>query len=379
MRVALVNYHYDRIYSTPEALLTRYATLTGWAHALRRAGAERVIVAQSYRENTDLTLDAVPYVLRSRRSLLHEAVAAERPDVVHVNGLMFARPAAALQRRLGPATTLVFQHHAEAVPRSKPGQWRLRTGLKLADGFLFTAAAQAAPWRESGLISADQPIAEVLESGTDVPNMSREEARARSGVTGHPAVLWVGRLNANKDPMTVLEGFRRALPALPTARLTMIYYDRPDLLNEVRWSLGRYPELAARVDLISAVPHQDMPTFLSAADLFSLGSHREGSGYALMEAVRCGLVPVVTDIPSFRVLTDDGRLGVLWRAGDPDAYASALRRAAEGDFVGRRTAIRQYAAKHVSWLAVGLAAMQAYRAASNSPERDSRTAPRAYA
>jgi glycosyltransferase involved in cell wall biosynthesis len=363
MRVVIVNYHDDRIFSTPEALLTRYVTLTGWADALRRAGAEHVTVAQSYRENVDLLRGDVRYVLRSRRSLLHDAIAHERPDVVHVNGLIYARFAVALRRQLRPTTAVVFQHHAETVPRSKPGRWRLRAGLKLTDAFLFTAAAQAAPWRASGLINADQLIAEVLESGTDMPCIAREEARARSGVTGHPAVLWVGRLNRNKDPLTVLEGFRRALGDLPDARLTMIYYEQAELLDEVRWALAGHPELAAKVDLVSTVPHGEMPAFFSAADLFSLGSHREGSGYALMEALRSGVIPVVTDIPSFRALTNDGRLGHLWCVGDPEAYAHALQRAAKTDFMSRRAAIRQYAAKHVSWSAVGTAALHAYEAA----------------
>ena len=34
-----------------------------------------------------------------------------------------------------------------------------------------------------------------------------DAARRLSGVTGDPAVLWVGRLNANKDPLCAVEGF----------------------------------------------------------------------------------------------------------------------------------------------------------------------------
>ena len=51
---------------------------------------------------------------------------------------------------------------------------------------------------------------------------------------------------------------------------------------------------------------------MRAADLFVLGSHREGSGYSLIEALACGLPPIVTDIPSFRSLTGAGVVGALW-------------------------------------------------------------------
>jgi glycosyltransferase involved in cell wall biosynthesis len=38
----------------------------------------------------------------------------------------------------------------------------------------------------------------------------------------------------------------------------------------------------------------------------------------------CGVVPIVTDIPTFRLITDGGCSAVLWRAGDPSSLAAAL-------------------------------------------------------
>ena len=64
---------------------------------------------------------------------------------------------------------------------------------------------------------------------------------------------------------------------------------------------------------------------MRAADVFVLGSHREGSGYSLIEALACGLPPVVTDIPSFRSLTAAGAVGALWPCGDARALGDADR------------------------------------------------------
>ena len=47
-------------------------------------------------------------------------------------------------------------------------------------------------------------IADVMEASTTLAAIPRDEARRSSGVEGSPAMLWVGRLNANKDPLTVL-------------------------------------------------------------------------------------------------------------------------------------------------------------------------------
>ena len=63
---------------------------------------------------------------------------------------------------------------------------------------------------------------------------------------------------------------------------------------------------------------------MQAADLFVLGSHQEGSGYSVIEALACGLPPIVTDIPSFRSLTGEGAVGALWPCGDSRALCEAL-------------------------------------------------------
>ena len=58
---------------------------------------------------------------------------------------------------------------------------------------------------------------------------------------------------------------------------------------------------------------------MRAADLFVLGSHREGGSSALVEAMATGRTPVVTDIPSSRALTGNGAVGELWPCGDSRA------------------------------------------------------------
>ena len=141
----------------------------------------------------------------------------------------------------------------------------------------------------------------VPESSTGLRPGPRGQAREASGVDGDPAVLWVGRLDENKDPLTVLDGFERLLRMKPGARLTMVYGEEA-LAGDVGRRLDRSPVLASAVRLAGRVPHDRMPAFYGAADLFVLGSHHEGSGYALIEALACGVVPAVTDIPPFRAL-----------------------------------------------------------------------------
>ena len=101
-----------------------------------------------------------------------------------------------------------------------------------------------------------------------------------------------------------------------------------------------------------------MSSFYSAADVFVAGSHHEGSGYALMEALACGAVPVVTDIPTFRLLTADGTLGALWSPGDAGDCARALVAAGRRNLTAERERVADHFACELSWDAVGRRAVE---------------------
>ena len=81
--------------------------------------------------------------------------------------------------------------------------------------------------------------------------------------------------------------------------------------------------------------------WFSAADGYVSGSHREGSGFALIESMSCGCVPIVTDIPSFRKIS--GKYGFLWRPGDAESLCAALDNAYRRIGAGTRADIIQFA------------------------------------
>jgi glycosyltransferase involved in cell wall biosynthesis len=359
-----VNYAFDKGLTDPDALLDRYFTLTGWSEALAGAGAGTVTVVQRFHRNAEIRRNGVDYLFRAGR--LAGGVAARRPDVAHVHGLAFPVQVWRLRRALDPRTAMVIQSHADGGAIGRAPALRLlgRLARRSADAFLFAADEHAAVWREAGFIAADQPVYCVMPASSTLQPMARAVAAELSGLRGSPAVLWVGRLNANKDPLTVLEGFARAAAALPEAVLTMIYSES-DLLGAVRDRL-LLPDLAGRVRLVGPVPHDRMAAFFSAADIFIAGSHHEGSGYSLMEACACGAVPVVTNIPSFRVLTGNGSIGALWEPGDADGCARALLDVAQRDLGAERERLAGHFARELSWDAVGTRALAIY---SNVLER----------
>jgi glycosyltransferase involved in cell wall biosynthesis len=214
----------------------------------------------------------------------------------------------------------------------------------------------------------------VLEGSTGMTPMDRHIARIRTGVHGSPAVLWVGRLDANKDPLTVLAGFARALEEFPDATLTMVF-GASALLADVTRCIENSVRLRARVRLIGELPHAELATWYSAADLFVLGSQIEAAGYALIEACACGTVPVVTDIAPFRAITGDGAIGHHWRVGDGDACSRALCAAAASAGEEDRRRVRERFASHLSWRAVGQRARAIYEAVCSSRRQPGRPTP----
>jgi glycosyltransferase involved in cell wall biosynthesis len=370
-RIAQVNAAYDTRAAHALDLLDRYPTLREWSEALQAAGARVTTVqrfqhaARHIRLGADYVFvrDGLPAVLpwwRASRDVVH-AVRDARPDVVHVNGLQFPALVRALRAGLDRHLPIVVQDHASRAPARRVAfdpvlRWYWRRGLAAADAWSFTALPQATPWRAAGILG-DQEVLEILEASTSIVPIARDEARRATGMRGSPAIVWVGRLTANKDPMTVLDGLERALPELPESRVCFVYAEG-DLEDRVDARVQGSSILRGRVDLIGRVPPDRMAAIFSAADVYVSGSHREGSGYALLEAIRCGLAPAVTDIPSFRAIA--GPHGFFWTPGDPVSCAEAVRRAADAAWSGRMERLSHFTSE-LSWSAVAARTLAAYR------------------
>jgi len=314
LRVLYLNYSYERTLLEPEDLLSRYVTVSGTAEALAALGVE-ITVLQRFGRDARFERNGVTYLFHADRlsprlgrfeipRRLHRVANQLAPTLVHANGLTFPLQLRALHSALPDRTKLIVQDHAGAPSR------RLRVlhrwCLRPVDAFLFMTRDHARPWLDADVISARQPVYEITEGSTHFRRVDRAPR-------DEPVALWVGRLIPLKDPLTVVRGF---LSVAPGARLLMVYAD-----DALRSAIPDHPAIT----FLGARPHAELEAIYNSADYFVLGSHREGSGYALLESMACGLVPVVSDIPSFRRIV--GTSGELFTPGDADSFAAALRRA----------------------------------------------------
>jgi len=365
LRVAQINCIIDEQDREPAELLQAWSTMALVAEAAAGAGAE-VHVVQSSRTPRSYRAGGVDYrfVPEVRLStgfgpgLMPWRLAAEirriRPDVVHFHGL--ETPVHLRAASYCSAPVLVQDHASRPSRRAK---WARRWSLGRVTACAFTSAEQAEPFARAGQLPTHVRVFDIPESSSRFTPGDRQEARAQTGVFGDPALLWVGHLDANKDPLTILRAVVLALEELPELQLWCAF-GHTDLLPEVPALLQQHPQLAGHVHLLGQVPHETVETLCRACDMFVLGSHREGSGYALLEALACGLVPVVSDIPSFRSLTGAGAVGSLAAPGDVAGFAAGIIAQARALGSGSRAAVLAYFDAHLSPAALGRRLVRAY-------------------
>ena len=359
MRVVYLNCLRAPTDRTAEAALTLWPTLEQIPAALSQAGLH-VEVVQAARRAAVLRRGGVTFRFTPGGPRgVAEAVSACRPDVVHQQSFYFGLHAWVAHRRL-PRTPLLVQDHGGRPPRG----WRRIAAVwaaRTVEGAAFTAREQAQPYVRSGMLRRETPVFEVLESSTNFTPGDQRAARVASGLYGDPCFLWVGWLDPNKDPLTVLAAFSSARRDLPDPQLWMCYTAAP-LLPDVQRRLESDPELAGRVHLVGALPHYQIEVLCRAADFFVLGSHAEGSGYAVLEALACGTPPLVTDIPSFRRITARGQVGALSTPGDVEGMAHAMVAWSRAERAELRRAARTRFERALSFSVVASELRTAYEA-----------------
>jgi len=341
MKVVDVSFFYDENVAIEEQLLQQHYTTVGWAEALQRKGVEVIVVKRFHKDSLFQKNNVKYHFIKDRfggilkpwqvPGKVFKQIAASDADVVQLHNFSLSIQNRLLGRFVGKKVAVVIQHHGGPLPTGIRKSFHdvLNKG---ADGFFFTTTEQGKQWFTNKRVQSK--IMPVMEGSTFFDYASRDTkrtfeyadrtiARKKTKIEGNPVFLWVGRLDKNKDPLAVISGFEILLKNYDGAALYMIYNDAK-LLNEVQARIGDSETLKNKIHLLGEIPHPEIENYYNSADYFVLGSHYEGSGYALSEALRCGCVPIITNIPSFYMMTNNGQLGALWQPGNVTSFTEAV-------------------------------------------------------
>jgi glycosyltransferase involved in cell wall biosynthesis len=159
-------------------------------------------------------------------------------------------------------------------------------------------------------------------------------------------VAFVGRAIRWKGFPYLSEAMARILARYPASKLGL--FGTGGTVEEV---LSAFPDaLRHRITVIPYYNNDDLPQLLADYQIFAFPSLSEGFGIAPLEAMACGLVPVVSDIPGPREYMRDGENGVVVPVSDARALEDAI--AALGHDRARWLALRRGAlatALQYSW------------------------------
>ena len=264
-----------------------------------------------------------------------------KPDVVHFHRLAQGSSLYLLQRLRGEdGPAIVAQYHGGRLTDGWLERRVQRIGLNQVQRALFARREDAAVFLEKGLLQEAQVVV-MPDRSTGLTMTSRPEARGESGMQGSPIFLWYSDLEPERDPMTALLGFRLLLKSWPKAQFYMVY-GGDELLTQMRAYVIAHPELAGHVHMQSRQSSPARETIFNSADFLLQTDLEAGKGQALLDAMACGVIPVLSDIPLHRAMADNGRCGFLFPLGDAEAMAKQLLKFSPGQIGGRAAVVHDW-------------------------------------
>lgn len=144
--------------------------------------------------------------------------------------------------------------------------------------------------------------------------------RQRYGLE-RPFVLHVGKLQARKNLVRLVQAFRRGVVAAGLPHMLALVGPRTWTSEDIFRAIED-EQVQDRVCVVGEVPIEDLPALYSAADLFVFPSLAEGFGLPPLEAMACATAVVSSSASSLPEVVGDA--GVLFDPYDVDALAEAM-------------------------------------------------------
>jgi len=352
MRFIFTSYSSSPEFSDPALWLKRVEGYTGILETLARGNKVTGIERINYEGTLEQNGVQYYFIRLKNRTVrfpreLHRLIKQLDPDVVFINGLIFPLQLIQLRQKLGPGIKIILIHRSEK-PFTGIKRYLQRVADRHVSAYLFTSPEFGEEWVQKGNIRDIKKIHAVMHGSSVFQPGDKGGARTRLSVSGSPVFLWVGRLNANKDPLTVITAFKDHTIRVPGARFYMIYHTE-ELLEEIKKAIAG----AANIILIGKVDHSKLQDWYNASDFIISGSHYEGGGIAICEAMSCGCIPVVTDIISFRQMTGGGKCGLLYQPGNVKELSATLLKTTQMDREKERANTLQQFREELSFEAIG--------------------------
>jgi glycosyltransferase involved in cell wall biosynthesis len=190
------------------------------------------------------------------------------------------------------------------------------------------------------------------------PTASRRDLRKHYGIPEDDLVFaFVGRITSTKQPFRLMKFFSEVNRILNNS--TLIIVGKGELLDDLkRFAVTNSYK---KVRFLGYIPHRELPALYACSDFYLLSSVYEGQPLTLLEAMACGVPPLVSDIPSLRNIVNRSKAGLLLDFGDEEeAVKKTLRFVKEEDFQKQSKRARRYIVENHSWEKIAAQYMQLF-------------------
>jgi glycosyltransferase involved in cell wall biosynthesis len=180
--------------------------------------------------------------------------------------------------------------------------------------------------RSDGVISRDRVIKFPTRINTDIfKPTDKKEARKKLGLSVEEKIIvTIGRLSWLKGWKLMIDSYILFRKSYPDS--TFIFVgdgeDREKIVDYIAEK-----ELTGRVIIAGKKDPEDISLFLSASDLFVMGSYKEGWSTSLIEAVACGTPVCVTNFSAASEIVREGVNGFIENDWNTDGFAELMLKA----------------------------------------------------
>lgn len=299
---------------------------------------------------------------------------ATRPDVVHIHSAWYK---AALAAHVASVDLVIYTEHGREHDDPPIKRWLERRAARWTD--IVVPVSDRLNLYLRTVLGVLPERLRTIENGIDTDVFAPGEAspalRAKLGIPEGASVLGsVGRLEPVKAYQRLMDAFAtlRAEPRLGRPLVLVICGH-----GSQREALESHARALGVADAVRLPGWVDTPAeFYRLLDVFALTSLSEGTSVSLLEAMACGIAPVVTNVGSNAALLGPELADQVVPVGDHEAFvraalatlASRERRAEVGGVARRRVVTRysldRFLAEYEQLYVNGLAAPTSVASAS---------------
>jgi glycosyltransferase involved in cell wall biosynthesis len=219
-----------------------------------------------------------------------------------------------------PARGVVYTAHGAKTSGRRKQLLFQRLGL--VDEIVFVSADARRVALECGAVrpAGTRTIVNGIEIGRYEGAPDREKIRSGFGIPpGSPVLGIVARLTPAKDHAMLFRAFSRVRERYPGARLLIV--GDGELGEELKADVA---DLGLNDGVIFTGARRDVPSLLSAMDVFVLSSYTEGLAMTLLEAMAARLPVVATSVGGNAEAVADGETGIIVPPHEPKTFADTV-------------------------------------------------------